>query len=121
MEKQKSHQLVLDKKWKLVKQTYSLTRVLGEGSYGMVVKGRHRLTKQIVAIKMIKFEFDNIHLIRNVIREISILRQLSQMPNNLFTITLKDVICPVDINNNVEVMAKFNHIFVVTDYIETDI
>ena len=69
---------------------------------------------------MIKFDFKNIHLIRNVIREISILRQLSQMHNNLFTITLKDIICPVDINDE-NSLAKFNYIFLVTEYVETDI
>ena len=28
--------------WKLVKKNYSITRFLGEGSYGVVVKGRCR-------------------------------------------------------------------------------
>ena len=53
-------QFVLGKSWKLVKKNYSITRFLGEGSYGEVVKARHRITKETVAIKQIKCNFTNI-------------------------------------------------------------
>lgn len=52
--------IVLGPGWKPVKKNYSITRFLGEGTYGEVVKARHRLTKEPVAIKMIKVNFDNI-------------------------------------------------------------
>ena len=42
--------------WKLVKKNYSITRLLGEGSYGVVVKARNRNTNETVAIKMIEIE-----------------------------------------------------------------
>jgi serine/threonine protein kinase len=63
-------QFVLGPGWKLVKKNYSITRFLGEGSYGEVVKARHRQTKEPVAIKMIKCDFENIQTCRNILREV---------------------------------------------------
>lgn len=111
--------LVLDKQWKIIKQNYSITRFMGEGSYGEVVKARHRTTREVVAIKMLKFNFNNIHLIRNVIRELAILRQLTMMDNNYFTITLKELVVPVDIETEAG-LKKLNHLFIVTEFVETD-
>ena len=60
--------------WKLVKKNYSITRFLGEGSYGVVVKARSRTTKEAVAIKMVEVDFTDLQSCRNIIREISILK-----------------------------------------------
>ena len=60
--------------WKLVKKNYSITKFLGEGSYGVVVKARSRTTKEAVAIKMIEVDFKDIMSCRNIIREITILK-----------------------------------------------
>jgi len=60
--------------WKLVKKNYSITRFLGEGSYGVVVKARSRTTKEAVAIKMVEVDFTNLQSCRAIIREISILK-----------------------------------------------
>ena len=60
--------------WKLVKKNYSITRFLGEGSYGVVVKARTRTTKEAVAIKMVEVDFTELQSCRNIIREISILK-----------------------------------------------
>jgi serine/threonine protein kinase len=50
--KQKSKPLT--KIWEDVKKDYKLIGVIGEGSYGTVVKGKSRATDQYVAIKLIK-------------------------------------------------------------------
>ena len=57
MELESKQKFVLGPGWKPVKKNYSITRFLGEGSYGEVVKARHRFTKESVAIKMIKCDF----------------------------------------------------------------
>lgn len=41
----------LDDSWLTAKQDYKLLSYIGKGSYGVVVKAKHRSTKQIVAIK----------------------------------------------------------------------
>ena len=60
--------------WKIVKKNYSITKFLGEGSYGVVVKARCRNTKDNVAIKMVGVDFSDIMSCRNIIREITILK-----------------------------------------------
>lgn len=54
---------------------------------------------------------------KNLVRELSILRQLTQMSNNIFTIKLHDVILPA----NSKHIDKIDHIFLVTDFMESDI
>ena len=44
----------LSKYWKYAKEEYKLLKVLGAGSFGQVVHGKHRDTKKDVAIKFIK-------------------------------------------------------------------
>jgi len=63
--------------WKYVKEQYKLLHVEGQGGFGVVVKARDRTTKEIVAIKLINCTLDNPMEVRLIIREISILRQLS--------------------------------------------
>lgn len=60
---------------------YENLGVIGEGSYGIVMKCRHKNSGEIVAIK--KFlETDDDHLIRKIaMREINLLR-VSKMPHN---------------------------------------
>ena len=60
--------------WKIVKKNYSITKFLGEGSYGVVVKAKLRNTKESVAIKMVEVDFSDIQSCRNIIREITILK-----------------------------------------------
>ena len=68
---------------------------LGEGSFGQVIKAKHKTTGQIVAIKYIKDIFRNqSYEWCKVIREIQILRHLTEMKNNIFTPKLIDIIIP---------------------------
>jgi serine/threonine protein kinase len=68
--------------------------MLGQGSYGLVIKGRNRETKKEVAIKKVKCDLKNLKQIKYVMREITILRQLTKMDNCIFFPKLYDIIIP---------------------------
>lgn len=53
---------------------------IGEGTYGVVYKGRHKLTGQVVAMKKIRLESEDEGIPSTAIREISLLKEL-QHPN----------------------------------------
>ena len=71
--------LDLPRPWQFIAKSYTLDGVLGQGSYGTVMKGVCKATGQAVAIKFIsgfsRWDYDCV----KVIREIQILRKLSQM------------------------------------------
>jgi len=54
----------------------------------------HRETKQIVAIKLMKNIFDDPYQARKVLRELTLLRKLSKIQENIFTSQLFDIILP---------------------------
>ncbi|KAH9578733.1 Protein kinase domain [Trypanosoma melophagium] len=66
---------------------YETLGVLGEGTYGVVVKARHRATGRLVAIKKYKQAEDDDHVRKTSLREIRVLKQLRH-PN---VISLLDV------------------------------
>ncbi|VDP43437.1 unnamed protein product [Heligmosomoides polygyrus] len=53
---------------------------IGEGTYGVVYKARHKTTDQMVAIKKIRLEFEDEGIPATAIREISMLQELAN-PN----------------------------------------
>uniref|UniRef100_H2YBU9 Protein kinase domain-containing protein n=1 Tax=Ciona savignyi TaxID=51511 RepID=H2YBU9_CIOSA len=61
---------------------------IGEGTYGVVYKGRNKKTNQIVALKKIRLESEEEGVPSTAIREISILKEL-QHPN---IVSLQDVV-----------------------------
>jgi len=61
---------------------------IGEGTYGVVYKGRNKVTGQIVAMKKIRLESDDEGIPSTAIREISLLKELRH-PNIVY---LKDVL-----------------------------
>lgn len=61
---------------------------IGEGTYGVVFKGRNKKTGQIVAMKKIRLESEEEGVPSTAIREISLLKEL-QHPN---IVCLQDVI-----------------------------
>lgn len=61
---------------------------IGEGTYGVVYKGRNKITGQIVAMKKIRLEADDEGIPSTAIREISLLKELNH-PN---IVTLEDVL-----------------------------
>ncbi len=67
----------------------------------------------MVAIKLIRNIFRNIYECRKVLREISIMRQLTRMKTNLFTPELIDIVIPRDSENK-----KYTDIFIVMEHFD---
>ena len=84
----------LDAGWRTVKNDYKIVEVIGEGTGGQVVKAIHRETKIVVAIKKIDCGFMDLGFMKYVLREISIMRQLTQMKQNIYTPKLWDIRVP---------------------------
>ena len=55
-------------------ERYENIEVVGEGSYGIVMKCRHKETGQFVAIKKFLESVDNVHVRKLAFREIRMLR-----------------------------------------------
>ncbi|XP_064644536.1 cyclin-dependent kinase 1-like [Lineus longissimus] len=67
---------------------YVKVEKIGEGTYGVVYKGRHKKSQKLVALKKIRLESDEEGVPSTAIREISLLREL-QHPN---VVGLEDVL-----------------------------
>ena len=79
----------------MFKKDFKLREVMGKGSYGTVIKATLRETKKSIAIKKIKCSFKDIDKMKYILREISILRQFSNMKNaHLFFPQLMDIVIP---------------------------
>nr|QOY46745.1 cyclin-dependent kinase 1 [Ambystoma andersoni] len=68
--------------------TMQRLKKIGEGTYGVVYKGRHKATGQVVAMKKIRLENEEEGVPSTAIREISLLKEL-QHPN---VVRLQDVL-----------------------------
>ncbi|PIK45849.1 putative cyclin-dependent kinase-like 5 [Apostichopus japonicus] len=69
----------LDNGFKLPRMNkYEVLGLVGEGAYGVVLKCRHKATKDIVAVKKFKDSEDNEDVRRTTLRELKVLRQLKQ-------------------------------------------
>jgi len=70
-------------------EDYTKMEKLGEGTYGVVYKARHKTTGDIVALKKIRLECDDEGCPSTAVREISLLKELKMHP---FIVQLLDVI-----------------------------
>ena len=70
-------------------EDYTKMEKLGEGTYGVVYKARHKTTGEIVALKKIRLECDDEGCPSTAVREISLLKELKMHP---FIVQLLDVI-----------------------------
>ena len=104
--------------WKVPMLKYKLLEIIGQGSFGQVMRARNRVTNEIVAIKYIKTSFNHLIECRNVLRELSLLRQLSEMKHNIFTTRLQDIIVHSDAQY--PGVSKGKGIFIVMDYVTND-
>jgi len=83
----------LDKKeWEPVRATYKIMEAIGQGAYGMVVRAKHRITQTRVAIKMQRVPLTTDYSVKKIIREIALMRQLTEMPTNHHVVKLYDVV-----------------------------
>lgn len=81
----------------LVLQRYRYERLqeLGQGSYAIVYKARNRETDEVIALKKLRFGFDEQGLPSSTLREISLLKELKHA--NI--VELKDIIYGFGTNN----------------------
>ncbi|XP_017099261.2 cyclin-dependent kinase 1 [Drosophila bipectinata] len=78
---------------------------IGEGTYGVVYKGRNRLTGQIVAMKKIRLESDDEGVPSTAIREISLLKELKHA----------NIVCLED------VLMEENRIYLIFEFLSMDL
>jgi cyclin-dependent kinase-like len=81
---------------------YEHIRTIGEGTYGIVVKARHKASGQIVAIKKFKDSDDDEQVRKTALREVRILKQLKH-PN---------------VVRLIEVFRRRGRIYLVFEYVE---
>ncbi|CAH0482621.1 unnamed protein product [Peronospora belbahrii] len=96
--------------WSEIAPNYSIECVLGQGSYGQVVRCKHLPTGEIVAIKKIQNVFSDPIDAKRILRELCIVRQLRH-PN---IVQIREIIAPLDID-------RFQDLFVVFEYLPSDL
>ena len=69
-------------------EKYQRINKIGEGTYGVVYKGRDKTTNEIVALKNIRLDHEDEGIPSTAVREISLLKEL-QHPN---IVCLKDIV-----------------------------
>ena len=100
--------------WQNVAQDYELLKLVGTGSYGEVVRARHRASGRLVAIKLLSGIYKSFYECKKVLREIQILRHLTAMGDaNQFATRLYDIIVPADSSEDI--------LFLVIEVMETDL
>ncbi|CAM40695.1 putative mitogen activated protein kinase [Leishmania braziliensis MHOM/BR/75/M2904] len=91
---------------------YRLERIIGAGSYGIVIRARDiKSDNCLVAIKRVNKEiFDEVVLAKRILREIKLLAHF----NDENIIGLRNILTPEDPEN-------FEHFYIVMDIMETDL
>lgn len=89
-----------------VDATYQKLEKLGEGTYGVVYKVRHRKNGEIYAMKKIRMDGDEEGLPATSLREIASLRECSAHPNIVKLISL---------------MIEDQKVFLVFEYLQYDL
>ncbi|GBG27368.1 Mitogen-activated protein kinase 9 [Hondaea fermentalgiana] len=96
--------------WK-VGERYRIQKILGHGSYGQVAEAFDSKKQMRVAIKCIHNVFDQEIDTKRILREVYILRHLKHKN----VIQLLDIVTPPDAEEN------FNEIYLVFDFVDTDL
>nr|CCC94245.1 putative tyrosine protein kinase [Trypanosoma congolense IL3000] len=90
---------------------YKLEKIIGAGSYGVVIRARDMTTNELVAIKRVNKEiFEEIILAKRILREIKLLKHFHH--ENI--IGLRNLITPSDRDN-------YEYFYIVMDVMETDL
>ncbi len=89
----KDSEINLEIEFSEISQNYKIQNLIGEGSYGIVVKAINKKTNKTCAIKKLKNIISDSINSKRLLREINIFRQLSEYPNK-YIIQLYDIIIP---------------------------
>ncbi|KEG10583.1 mitogen activated protein kinase [Trypanosoma grayi] len=91
---------------------YTLEKVIGAGSYGMVIRARDMLNNnELVAIKRVNKEiFEEMILTKRILREIKLLGHF----NDENIIGLRNILTPLD-------RDSYDHLYIVMEIMETDL
>lgn len=102
----------LQKEINQLDDSYALERIIGAGSYGMVIRARDlKDNNQLVAIKRVNKEiFEEAVLAKRILREIKLLGHFHD--DNI--IGLRNILTPKD-------PERFEHFYIVMDIMETDL
>ena len=84
-------------------EAFELLGTIGEGTYGVVLKARHKESGQIVAIKKFKASEQDEQVRKTALREVRILRQLRQ--ENIVSL--------------IEVFRRKKRLYLVFEYVES--
>ena len=104
--------------WATITEEYELLSPLGAGAFGEVMKARHIKSNKTVAIKLMTNLFNHLYTSKKIVSEIQIMRKLSSIPNNEFTPKIYDVITP---NIVMDSKSKLPHLFIVMEYVDSDL
>jgi len=105
--------------WQTIKPDYKFLDVLGQGTFGMVMHAKHRKTSTDVAIKLVQTKFNSQVECKNVMRELSILRQFNEMKGNIFVTRLMDVIVAPNVEGTT--LENAEGIFFVLEHVPNDL
>ena len=105
--------------WEVIKKDYHIVKLLGQGSYGKVMKCIGKKDDKEYAIKLMTNVFEDIHHLKQLVREIHIMRKLSKNPNNIYTTKLHDVIVTNGLDEDKKDVKE--GLFLVMDFVESDI
>nr|CCC52125.1 putative tyrosine protein kinase [Trypanosoma vivax Y486] len=90
---------------------YHLEKIIGAGSYGVVIRAMDMTTNELVAIKRVNKEiFEELILAKRILREIKLLSHF----NDENIIGLRNLITPADRDN-------YEYLYIVMDVMESDL
>lgn len=95
--------------------SYEILKTLGIGAFGVVMKAKSKQTGEIVAIKLIRSVQKDSYQVRKVIREILILRKMTEVENNQYVTGLIEVILPESYTTSLS-LDDLNHLYIVMQY-----
>ena len=103
--------------WVVLAQKYEKLHKIGQGSFGVVFKGRCLKTGNDVAIKYIQLPTDNTtDNLKHVLSEVIMLRKLQERPENIYTTKLLDLLVP-EVNENEPV----SWVILILEYLPNDL
>ena len=102
----------IEEEFSEISENYKIQNIIGEGTYGIVVKAINKKTNEICAIKKFKQVISDSINSKRILREINIFRQLSEYPNKNI-IQLYDIIIPNE--------KDLNSIYLIMEYCDLNL